>query len=100
MIDRKEELLKAIEHDAILVPSVEKLVYLEEELDRLQKMPKYKVHPNDPTKQKILPAAKLYKEYLQQYNNLLKIILRATGTCAEDDESPLRKWINGHIDSE
>lgn len=99
-MSRKEELLNLIESDLTLLPLVDDMVYLEKQLEQLRALPKIKVHPNDPSKQKTTPAAKLYKEYLQQYTNIVRILLRATGTDLEDDESPLRRWMNEHIDSE
>lgn len=99
-MNRKEELLNLIESDLTLLPLVDDMVYLEKQLEQLRALPKIKVHPNDPSKQKTTPAAKLYKEYLQQYTNIVRILLRATGTDMEDDESPLRRWMNEHIDSE
>lgn len=97
---RKEELLKTIEHDITLIPLVTEMVYLEEQLDELRALPKIKVHPTDKTKQKTTPAAKLYKEYLQQYTNIVRILTRATGTDMDDEESPLRKWMKDHVNSE
>lgn len=96
---RKEELTKLIESDITLLPLVDDMVYLEKQLEQLRALPMIKIHPNDPSKQKTTPAAKLYKECLQQYTNIVRILLRATGTDIEDDESPLRKWMNEHIDS-
>lgn len=96
---RKEELLKAVENDITLTPLIEEMVYLEGELDVLRVLPKIKVHPKDPSKQKPTPAAKLYKEFLQQYTNVVKILLKATGTGETEEESPLRKWMNEHINS-
>lgn len=95
---RKDELLKVIENDITLVPLVTEMIYLEEQLDELRDLPKIKVHPTDKTKQKTTPAAKLYKEYLQQYTNIVRILIRATGADMEDEESPLRKWMNAHVD--
>lgn len=96
-MSRKEELLKLIDNDATLVPLVGEMVYLEEQLDYYRSLPKIKVHPNDPSKQKATPAAKLYKEYLQQYTNVVKILLRATGADESEEESPLRKWMNQRL---
>ena len=98
-MNRKEELLNAIGNEPVLVPLIEDMVELEEQLDYLRKLPKIKVHPDDPSKQKATVAAKLYKEFLQQYTNILKILLRATGTDEMNEESPLRKWVKLHVDS-
>ena len=96
-MDRKNELLNLIENDQTLIPLVNEMVYLENELDKLRALPKIKVHPTDPSKQKTTPAAKLYKEYLQQYINALKVLQRRTGIDETDEESPLRKWINERL---
>lgn len=96
-MDRKEELLNLIGQDTTLKPLVSEMVYLEEQLDYFRILPKIKVHPNDPSKQKPTPAAKLYKEYLQQYTNVVKILLKATGTDESEEESPLRKWMNQRL---
>lgn len=99
MTPREKELLTLIDHDKLLIPLVSDMVTLEEQLEYLRTLPKIKVHPKDPTKQKATPAAKLYKESLQQYTNILRILMRATGTDVDDEESPLRKWFNEHMDT-
>jgi hypothetical protein len=97
-MDRKKELLKTIENDITLIPLVTEMVYLEKQLDELRELPKIRICPSDPSKQKTTPAARLYKEYLQQYSNIIRILMRATGTDETDEESPLRKWVNERID--
>lgn len=98
-MNRKEELLNLINHEPVLIPLIDDMLECEEQLDYLRSLPKIKVHPDDPSKQKATPAAKLYKEYLQQYTNILKILLRATGADENDEESPLRKWVRNHVDT-
>lgn len=95
---RKEELLDEIHGNTLLIPLVNDMVYLEEQLEYLQTLPKIRIHPDDPSKQKATPAAKLYKELLQQYTNIVKVMLRATGSEDIEEESPLRKWMNEHVD--
>lgn len=94
---RKEELLKLLNNDITYVPLVTEMVYLEDQLDELRELPKIKIHPQDKTKQKTTPAAKLYKEYLQQYTNIVRILMKATGVDESEEESPLRRWMNEHI---
>lgn len=96
-MDRQKELLEAIKDNKLLIPLVTEMVELEHQLDELRKLPKIKVHPKDPSRQKTTPAAKLYKELLQQYTNIVKVMLRATGAEDIEEESPLRKWMNEHI---
>ena len=96
---RRAELTNLIKDNKALLPMVDDLMFLEAQLEDLRKLPMIKVHPDDPSKQKTTPAAKQYKELLQQYTNIIKVFLRATGTDEEDDESPLRKWMNEHVNS-
>lgn len=98
MNDRKKELLKLVNNDIVLTKAIEEMVILEERLDYLKSLPFIKVHPNDSTKQKATPASKLYRELLQQYTTLVRIMMRATGTDEHDEESPLRKWFRENME--
>ena len=98
MNDRKTELLKLVNNDIVLTKAIEEMVILEERLDYLKSLPFIKVHPNDFTKQKATPASKLYRELLQQYTTLVRIMMRATGTDEHDEESPLRKWFRENME--
>jgi hypothetical protein len=72
------------------------MVFLESELIKLRACPMIKVDPNDPTRQKATPAAKLYKEFLQQYTNCVKVVAHAVGDDGMEEESPLRAWCKAH----
>lgn len=97
-MSRKEEILNVINNDPILLPLVDDMVYLEKQMEYFRALPMIRIHPDDKTLQKATPSSKLYKECLQQYTNIVRIMLRATGADTEDDESPLRKWLNDHIE--
>lgn len=89
---RKESLHKVIgeldENTQILGGSlVDRMLYLEERLLELEKLPFIKIHPDDPTKQKELPARKMYIPLLQQYNLIIKTLLKLIGVDASDDEA-------------
>ena len=93
---RKEEILEAVKNDKTLEPLIDDMVYLERQLDQLRALPKIKVDPENDQRQKATPAAKLYKEYLQQYVNVVKVIQKATGADGSGDDSPLAKWLRTH----
>lgn len=92
-MERKEELLKVIEHDPTLSPLIDEVIFLEGRLETLKKLPFLRVNPKNPEQQKSTPAQKQYKELLQQYVNIIRTLIRATGTDETDEESPLRKWV-------
>lgn len=98
-MDRKEKLYQVIDGlgesvQLIGYSLVDKMLYLEERLIELEKLPFIKVHPDDPTKQKELPARKMYIPLLQQYNLTLKTILKLVGVdTSEDDLGEFKKYL-------
>lgn len=97
-MSRRDELLKIVGDSSELTQLIDEVIYLEEQLDMLRKLPKIKVNPNNPEQQKATPAAKLYKEYLQQYLNAIKLLSKETDDKNNEEESPLRKWVKSQYD--
>lgn len=100
-MERRDELLKLVNesNSSTITPLIDKMLFLENQLEKLEKLPMIKVHPNNPEIQKATPAAKMYKEFLQQYTNIIKVISSATNTNESEEESPLRKWVKSrHAD--
>lgn len=100
-MNRREELEKILNdaNNSVASPLIDEILYLEDQLCFLRGLPKIRVNPVDNSQQKITPAAKLYKEYLQQYLNAIKLLSSVTNTDVDTDESPLRKWVNQKIGS-
>lgn len=104
-MDRKKEILDIIPEDSLSLVDdvVDEVIFLEDQLTELRKLPFIEVHPKNPMKQRNTLAAKMYKEFLQQYVNCIKLIeyviykdKRLEVDVAED--SPLRKWFKDHAD--
>ena len=67
---------------------IDEVVYYEEQMQELKRLPFIHVHPKDPAKQKTTAAARLYKEYATSYMNALRIllnILRKVESTAQDE---------------
>ena len=96
-MNRKEELLKIFAEiediNGIIKPLIDDVVFLEERLTELRALPFIRVNPNNSAEQKATPAAKMYKEFLQQYNNCIKILCGVLGKNNVEDESPLRSFL-------
>lgn len=94
---RKEELLKVFDQiddsKNIIAPLIDDVVFLEAQLQELRKLPFIRVHPQYPGIQKVTPAAKQYKELLQQYNNCIKILTGILRKDTPEEDSPLRAFI-------
>lgn len=77
----------------LCLPMVADIVFLEQKLSDLRRMPFIEVHPTNPVKQRATAAAKQYKELLQQYNNCIKIMLSAAKASEGEEISPLREYL-------
>ena len=97
-ITRSEELMKLC---GSLDESTQKVVrrvileiaFLEDQLDNLRQLPFIEINPKNPSQQRSTPAAKMYKEFLQQYNNCIKVMLSARGKSETTEDSPLREYL-------
>ena len=98
-MNRRDELMKVLNdaNNSVVSPLIDEILYLEDQLNYLRDLPKIRVNPADNSQQKTTPAAKLYKEYLQQYLNAIKLLSGVTKTDVDTEESPLRKWVNQKI---
>ena len=92
MSDRRKELIDYVGSEEIYGNLVDEMVFLEEQLQDLRKLPMIKVNPKNPAMQKATPAQKMYKEFLQQYTNIIKTLAKQ-GESDTEEESPLRKFV-------
>lgn len=102
-MSRKDELLELIGEDSteVVKEIVEEIIFIERKLVELKKLPFIEVHPKNPTKQRNTPAAKMYKELLQQYLNCIKVIenviYKEKRLDGENIEiSPVREWFENY----
>ena len=96
-MDRHDELTGILDNNATAEPLIDEIIYLENQLNELRRLPKIRVNSNNPEQQKATPAAKLYKEYLQQYINALKLLIHLSGGDEVEEESPLREWAKAKL---
>lgn len=95
---RKDDLLNCFKNvnddkKTIIINLIDEVVFLESQLFELKKLPMVKTHPKNPVLIKPTPASKLYKEFLQQYNNTIKNLSSMLRKDEEKEESPLRRYL-------
>lgn len=88
--DQLNEIFKNVDENQkqLVDPLIDEVIFLEDKMKELKKLPFINIHPNDQAKQKITPAAKLYKECSQSYMNAIRIlssILHKVESTAQDD---------------
>lgn len=88
--EQLDEVFKSVgeEQKQLLSPLLDEVVFLEERMRELKKLPFISVHPKNSSLQKTTSAAKIYKECTQSYMNAIRILsnlLKTTDTSAEDE---------------
>lgn len=84
----------------LVEPMIEEVIFLEDQLEKLKKLPFVKVHPKDPTMQKTTPAARLYTQLSAQYNSAMRTLVSLSGGDAAAEDSPLREWARKYAHKE
>lgn len=103
-MSRKDELIKIItkagkDNDIKAAQLIDEVIFLEERLVELKKLPFIRVSKKNPAVQETTPASRQYKELLQQYNNSLRLLFRLSGNMGESEEtSPLRDWMRKRLE--
>lgn len=81
---------------AVVAPLLPQVVFIEERLEALRAVPHIRIHPKNPARQEITAAGKQYKEYLQQYNNTIKVLLmvlyRTENSAADELLAKLKEF--------
>lgn len=74
--DELKALFETVEEEQqkLAAELLEDAVFIEQQLEELKKLPFIKVHPENPQLQKRTEASKLYKECIQSYCNVIKIL--------------------------
>lgn len=97
-MSRKEEIIKAFDNTdegtrSLIIKLVDDMLFIEKQLEDLRKLPLIKVHPSNPEMQKQTTAGKMYKDFLQQYNNIVRTLCSLLHKGENGgEESPLREY--------
>lgn len=97
-MEKYEDLLAAFEksdpNNFILVKNtVEEMVFIEEKLKHLKTLPFIKVHKEKPELQKATPAAKQYKELMQNYLYMTKILVALINKINFEEDDAFSKFL-------
>lgn len=88
--DELKDLFKNVDEDKkqFAYDCIDEYVFFAERIKELEKLPYIRVHPKNPEKQELTPAAKLIKEYSQAVDNkrkvLLMILYRVESSAADE----------------
>jgi hypothetical protein len=94
--NRKETLLKlfeGVDNFSLIENMIDDIVFMEEQLSQLRKLPFIITHPKNKELQKSTESYKMYKSIYQQYNNSIRTL---AGFIRHDDgegDSPLEIYL-------
>lgn len=98
MKDRKKQLLKIFEgvdeSQRVLVDNlIEEMLFQEEQLKKLRKLPFIRVHPKNSARQETTSAQKQYKEISQSYTNIIRVLLSILNKSEGVDYDPVAEFL-------
>lgn len=92
--DLLAEFKKADPNNYILVENtLEEMVFIEEKLKYLKTLPFIKVHKEKPELQKATPAAKQYKELMQNYLYMTKILVALINKINFEEDDAFSRFL-------
>lgn len=93
--DELKNIFKDVDEGKRVIVSrlIDEAVYLEERLTELKQYPQIRIHPTNPSLQKITAAGKQYRELLQTYVNLMDKLCKYYGSDEIEEDSPLRAFM-------
>lgn len=93
--ERKKEIMEMLGKNTnpVIEKVVEEVIFLENKMEELKQLPFIRISERNQMIQRATPAAKQYKELIQQYTNCVKIICKVANNMDENaQDSPLREW--------
>lgn len=97
-MEKYKDLLGAFEkadpNNYILVKNtVDEMIFIEDKLEYLKTLPFIKVHKEKPELQKATPAAKQYKELMQNYLYMTKILVALINKINFEEDDAFSKFL-------
>lgn len=94
-LSRLQEIFKNVDEDkaALIAPLLPQVVFMEERLNELQRLPHLRFHPKNPARQEVTAAGKQYKETMQAYLNAIKVLQMTIGRYSVEEADAFDEWL-------
>lgn len=99
-LERKDELNELfkdidIKQRKLVDRLLDEVIYIENTLSDLKKLPFIRVHPKDNSIQKITSAGKQYKDLTATYMNAIRILCSLLSKSQTNDYDPVEEFMKG-----
>ena len=94
-LEELESIFDKVDADkaAVIAPLLPQVVFLEERLRELQKVPHIRIHPKNSARQEITAAGKQYKELMQSYLNAVKVLQSTLSRYSVEEQDAFDQWL-------
>ena len=94
-LEELQTIFEKVDEDKVSVihPLLPQVVFIEERLRELQKVPHIRIHPKNPARQEITAAGKQYKELMQSYLNSIKVLQMTLSRYSVEEQDAFDKWL-------
>ena len=94
-LEELQAIFERVDEDkaSVIAPLLPQVVFIEERLRELQKVPHIRIHPKNPARQEITAAGKQYKELMQSYLNAVKVLQMTLGRYAVEEKDAFDEWL-------
>ena len=94
-LEELQTIFEKVDEDkaSVIAPLLPQVVFIEERLRELQKVPHIRIHPKNPARQEITAAGKQYKELMQSYLNAVKVLQMTLGRYAVEEKDAFDEWL-------
>ena len=94
-LEELQTIFEKVDEDkaSVIAPLLPQVVFIEERLRELQKVPHIRIHPKNPARQEITAAGKQYKELMQSYLNAVKVLQTTLGRYAVEEKDAFDEWL-------
>ena len=95
-LEQLQEIFSSIDDDKkqVIEPLLSDVVYMEERLEALKRLPHIRVDAKNPQRQEATPAFRQWKDMQQQYLNALKVLMTALYRVESDAADELMKKLS------
>lgn len=81
---------------AVVSPLLPQVVFMEQRLEELRKVPHIRIHPKNPARQEITAAGKQYKELMQSYLNAVKVLQMTLSRYSVEEKDAFDEWLEAN----
>lgn len=78
---------------SLINPMLDEAAFLEGKLAELKRLPFIAINPKNDKQQRTTAAGKQYKEYMQSYTNIIKILCSLLKVSTDGDADPVSEFL-------